>query len=323
MKSSRIIIDIGSGDHAPHAPLKAVLASKRLLAKHQVVLIGCLSAAEQALLPSSYQYLQADDIVTMKDSPAQALRKGKRTSMWQAFELLADDQDIASVAVSAGNTGAMIALAKHIIGMNSDSLKRPALMSRMPNCDFYCADLGANLTLSAEQMVELARFCVQQINGKETRVALLNVASEAEKGPVYLKEAHALLQNMSDELSFIGFIEPHDIFKCEGLDLVIADGLMGNIMLKSFEGAFEYASHGIVGQVSKSLWGRLALWRNSTLDVYFQKHLQHQTASLVGLNQPVLKVHGRADVSAFAQSLRVAIDSLKERKQCASAALQD
>ena len=66
MKSSRIIIDIGSGDHAPHAPLEAVLASKRLLAKHQVVLIGCLSAAEQALLPSSYQYLQADDIVTIK-----------------------------------------------------------------------------------------------------------------------------------------------------------------------------------------------------------------------------------------------------------------
>ncbi len=316
MSQNKIIIDIGSGDHAPDAIFQAACQFSKFSKGFEIVLVGHLSNDQIAKKPRHFHYEFASDVIHMVDSPSTALRKGSSTSMGKVLKMLADSTGNA-VAISAGNTAALIAMTKHMVGMHNDCLKRPALMSKMPGCAFYCSDLGANLTLSAEQMLEMARFCAQMLSIERPKVALVNIGKEAEKGPTSLKEAYALMQNCS-EFDFQGFIEPHEVFQ-QTIDLLITDGMIGNIMLKSFEGAFTYTAKGLIRSLAKTLFGKLALWNHSPLQQFIQMHQHHQVAILAGAKKPVLKVHGRADVSSFLQSLFFAKQFMLEERRCSLA----
>lgn len=316
MPQNKIIIDLSGGDHAPDAIFDAACRFSKFSAGLEVVLIGQLSDQQQARMPAGYKLLPSSDVVQMNDSPATALRKGTTTSMGSMLQHLSDSDDH-SIAISAGNTGAMIALTKQLVGMQNTCLKRPALLSKMPGCSFYCSDLGANLSLSAEQMLELARFCAALLPIDHPRVALVNIGKEAEKGPAVLKEAYALMKDCPD-FEFHGFIEPHEVFSAQSVDLLITDGLMGNIMLKSFEGAFTYAAKGVMKSMARSMFGKLALWNNQALNQFIQMHQHHQVAMLAGARKPVLKIHGRADSDSFLQSLLFAKQFILEERHCSS-----
>ena len=316
MQQSKLIIDLGSGDFAPVAMLDAMSQFASHSAGLNLVAVGHLSDHQKALLPKSCDYQPVEDIVAMNDSPSAALRKGATTSMGKALQLLSECAN-QSVVISAGNTGAMIALTKHLVGMQSTCLKRPALLSKMPGSSFYCSDLGANLTLSADQMFEMARFCAALLPLDKPKVALVNIGKEAEKGPTVLKDAYALMKDCKD-FDFHGFIEPHEVFSDESIDLLITDGLMGNIMLKSFEGAFAYTVKGLMHAMARTFLGKWALWNHQGLQHFIQMHQHHQVAILAGAKKSVLKVHGRADADSFFQSLLFAKQFMMEERHCTS-----
>ena len=179
------------------------------------------------------EYVDCESEVSMDASLTSILREGAGSTMWNALQTLSSGS-AHQVMVSAGNTTALIALAKHLVGMKFAELKRPALMASMPTGDVYCTDLGANLDLDASQLHKLALCAIETLDEVENpKVALLNVGKESVKGPSNIKQAFELMSE-DERIQFKGFIEPHELLISD-VDLVIMDGLMGNIMLKSLE----------------------------------------------------------------------------------------
>ena len=189
---SNIFVDISSGDNAPQAQLQAVIEFANLNPDICVHAVGLADAITSGL-PANCQFTPVDSVIKMSDSAATALRMGRNTSMWRAMELLSKCDEPAAM-ISSGNTAAMIALSKHTIGMKSSLLKRPALLSRIIGSNVYCSDLGANLSLSPAQLHQLALTCMDHIPIDNPKVAIINIASEAEKGPEVLKEAYHLFE---------------------------------------------------------------------------------------------------------------------------------
>jgi len=247
--------------------------------------------------------------------PIAALRRGKGSSMWLAMEQVANGH--AEACVSAGSTAAMLALGVKILGM-LEGLERPALMSGIPSASGHTSllDLGANLNVSASQLVQFAimGYVACSADGvRQPTVGLLNVGHEDSKGNAVLKEAHAILNELP--INYIGFIEGHDIFAGKA-DVAVCDGFSGNLILKSGEGlarmffqqlelAMQSASVGntAAAPVAAALKQALARFEPST----------HNGAPLLGLRGVVVKSHGNADRVAFGHAIIVA--ALEARRQ--------
>jgi len=316
----RIAVDAMSGDLGPRTAISAVLKWVSDSPGVCFILVGERDSL-QALLPSSYppsaiEIHHAPYRVAMEDDPRTALRHGRESSMWQALDLVRTGR--ADACVSAGNTGALMAMGRYLL-KTLPGISRPAICKSMPVSSgrTYMLDLGANIETRPEQLHQFALMGSVLANADEAvrpRVALLNVGVESGKGPALVQAADALLAG-DPNIHYTGFIEGHDIYSGR-VDVVVCDGFTGNIALKASEGVARLIRDKIQAGVKSRWWYRLALLPLRPLLRQWRRELDpsaYNGAIFLGLRRPVIKSHGGADDFAFSQALRVAIEQVEQR----------
>jgi glycerol-3-phosphate acyltransferase PlsX len=258
----------------------------------------------------------APERVTMEDKPSQIVRRGQNTSMWRAIECVKKGE--AHVAVSAGNTGALMAMS--LLQLRTiDGISRPAIASIWPTMRgrTVVLDVGANVTATAEQLVDFAvmgeAFAHAVLNLERPIVGLLNVGSEDMKGNDAVKGAAQILRESRLPIAFHGFVEGNDI--TQGVvDVVVTDGFTGNIALKTAEGAARLVSQYLRQALRRSLLGMIgAFFAQGALNT-LRRNLDPRASAggiFLGLGGIVVKAHGGTDAIGFAGALDMAIDMAK------------
>ncbi|KAF0193174.1 MAG: glycerol-3-phosphate acyltransferase PlsX [Gammaproteobacteria bacterium] len=257
----------------------------------------------------------ASQRVEMDEAPSAALRGKKDSSMRVAINLV--KERAVDACVSAGNTGALMATARYVL-KTLPGIDRPAICAVMPTITghTHMLDLGANVDLSADHLFQLAVMGAELTaavdNKPRPTVGLLNIGEEEIKGNDQVKRAAQLLENSS--LNYYGFIEGDDIFKGT-VDVVVCDGFVGNIALKTSEGVARMISHFMKEEFLRSPWNKMiGLMAKRILDNFRLRidPRQYNGASFVGLQGIVVKSHGGADEFAFAQAIREAVVEIKK-----------
>lgn len=313
-KSLVISIDAMGGDHGPSVVVPGVAQAAAESAALGFQLHGDESAiaAELAKHPSLKDRVEirhAERVVAMDEKPAQALRRGKGTSMWAAIDSVKSGE--AHGAVSAGNTGALMAISLLILRMSVD-VERPCLVVSWPGVRGVSTvlDVGANVDCDAERLVEFAimgeAFHRAAHGVARPTVGLLNIGSEEMKGHEEVRQAHAILRSGRFDLDYRGFVEGDELSQNK-TDVVVTDGFTGNIALKTAEGTAKY----IGGELRTALTGSLttklgALMARSGLMKFREKLSPDAAAPLLGLNGVVVKSHGGASARDFAAAIRMA-----------------
>jgi len=315
-----VAVDCMGGDHGPSTTLpacQAFLASHpdaRLLLVGQPDLIGASSALATH---ERCEIVPASEVVAMDDPVEVALRRKKDSSMRVAIQQVKDGR--AQAAVSAGNTGALMAIARYVL-KTLDGIDRPAIATQMPNARGGATtvlDLGANVDCTAEHLFQFAIMgsaLVAATTGRPApSVGLLNVGEEVIKGSDVIKKAGALLRAAGDQgsLNFIGNVEGDDIFKGTA-DIVVCDGFVGNVALKASEGLASMIGGFIKDEFSRTIWRKLAAIVAYPVLSSFKRRVDHRRyngAALLGLQGLVFKSHGSADAFAFEHALARAYDA--------------
>ena len=314
-----ISIDAMGGDDAP----AAIIAGVDLCLREEKPFKPLLHGDENRLQP----YLQAypavreaaivqhcDVAVTMEETPSQALRRGRKTSsMWNSIAALEEGR--AQMAVSAGNTGALLAMSNLILG-TMPGIERPALAVLFPSIrsDVVFLDVGANLrpsTLQLAQFAIMGAAYARMILGIERpRVALLNIGIEEVKGTKSIRDAAQWLQTADLPMEFRGFIEGNDL--TSGLcDVIVTGGFTGNVALKTAEGAADFIAYLMRSIIKRSWMARFGyLFMRDAFDMLWSKMepQEFNGGVMLGLNQLVVKSHGHATAGGFASALGVALE---------------
>ncbi len=254
--------------------------------------------------------VSASEVVEMSDSPVDAMRRKKDSSMRVAINLVKEGK--ADACVSAGNTGALMATAKFVLKM-LPGIDRPAIITELPakGGTLHMLDLGANTTCTAEHLFQFAvmgAIVTEDITGIENpRVALLNIGAEDTKGNDTVKDAARMLNEST--LNYVGFIEGSELFSGKA-DVVVTDGFTGNVALKTMEGTVGLAAHYLRRAFTRNIFAKL----QAVLARPVLKHLggrmdprKYNGATLVGLNGIVIKSHGSADSFAFEHAIHTAV----------------
>jgi len=311
-----ISIDAMGGDHGPSVVIPACATALKDLPNARLLVHGDEAAlktemARHPALAARAEIRPAERVIAMDEKPAQAMRRGKGTSMWNAVEAVRDGTALA--AVSAGNTGALWAISRLILRMTAD-LDRPALVASMPHARGITTflDVGANVDCDAAQLVEFAimgEAYHRAAHGvARPTVGLLNVGSEDMKGHEEVREAHRILRQGAIDLDYKGFVEGDDITG-GAVDVVVTDGFTGNIALKAMEGAARFMFGELRNALSDGPLTNLgALLARPSLRRFRDRISPPPAAPLLGLNGLVLKCHGGADERDFAKAIRAAAD---------------
>lgn len=304
------------GDHGPAIVVPGVARAAATLSDAKFILHGdearlTAELGKHATLKGRVEIRHADRVIASDEKPAQALRRGKGTSMWNAVELVKTGEAIC--AVSAGNTGALMAISKLILRMSVD-VERPCLVATWPGDKGYTTvlDVGANVDCDAEQLVEFAimgeAFHRAAHGVARPTVGVLNIGSEDMKGHEEVRQAHALLREGRFDLDYRGFVEGDDLFK-NRVDVVVTDGFTGNVALKTAEGAAKYIGAELKAALNSSLLAKAgALLARAGLLQFREKLSPPAAAPLLGLNGVVVKSHGGATERDFCGALRMAAD---------------
>ena len=314
-----IAIDIMSGDREPRVYLAGVIRALTDDSDLHALLVGdpsLVNGGVPAALRGRVEILGTSQVVAMDDSPREAIRRKKDSSMRRAVDMVHEGR--ASACVSAGNTGALTAIA-HFVLKTLSTVERAAIMSAIPSehGHTYMLDLGANTKATPEQLRQFAlmgSIVARDIHRIERpRVGLLNIGDEEMKGHEIVQGAHALLE--ASGLNYVGFVEGTDIFSGE-VDVVVTDGFTGNVALKTMEGAAGLIARRmkqeftatpltkLAGLVAQPVLRRVA----AGLDPR-----RYNGACMVGLNGIVVKSHGGADEVAFARA--IALSAIAVRQQ--------
>ena len=255
----------------------------------------------------------ASEVVAMDELPSRALRMKKDSSMRVAIDLV--KQGEAQACVSAGNTGALMATARYVL-KTLPGIDRPAILTAIPSIKGHTRvlDLGANVDSSAEHLFQFAvmgSVLASAVDGLEApRIALLNIGEEEIKGNDQVKEANRLLSASS--LNYIGYVEGDDIFSGE-VDVVVCDGFVGNVSLKTMEGVAKMIAHFMKEEFTRNPLTRLAGLVALPVLRAFRRRVdprRYNGASLLGLRGIVIKSHGGADGLALANAIDVAVDEV-------------
>src|SRR3569833_729594 len=255
----------------------------------------------------------ASATVSMEDKPSHDLRRGKDTSMWHTVQSVKDGK--ADVAVSAGNTGALMAVSMFGLGI-IEGISRPAIAIIWPTLKGQCVvlDVGANVSATEEQLVDFAvmgeAFAHAILGLQRPTVGILNVGAEEQKGNDGVKGAAQILRNSNLPMAFQGFVEGDDIAKGT-VDVVVTDGFTDNIALKPAEGTARLMGSYLRQALNSSILSRMgAVIASGALDMLRRK-LDPRTQNggvFLGLNGVVVKSHGGADAVGFAAAVDMAID---------------
>jgi phosphate acyltransferase len=317
-----IALDAMGGDHGPETVVPgAALAAERhpgftFLFYGDEARIAPLLDAHPKLKPVS-RISHTDVAVAMNDKPSQALRRGRgKSSMWQAIEAVRDGK--ASAAVSAGNTGALMAMARFVL-KTLPGIERPAIAVLWPTekGESVVLDVGATVGADARQLLEFAVMgeamarCLFGLD--QPRVGLLNVGVEEIKGNEAVKEAGRLLREMPLPIHFHGNVEGDDISKGT-VDVVVTEGFTGNVALKTAEGTAKQISTFLKASLSSTLMSKLGAFFAQGAFRAFRERLdprKHNGGVFVGLTGVVVKSHGGTDALGFATAIDMAIEMVK------------
>lgn len=312
-----ISIDAMGGDHGPGVTIPALAQAVRRLGGGVRFLAhgdGARIEAELARWPElagKVEVRHTDKTVASDEKPATALRRGKGSSMWNAVEAVKLGE--AGGAVSAGNTGALMAISKLILRMISD-LDRPCLTASWPTVKGFTTvlDVGANVDCDAARLVEFAvlgeAFHRAAHGVQRPTIGLLNVGSEDIKGHEEVREAHRILREGGPGLNYYGFVEGDDLTRGV-VDVVVTDGFTGNVALKTAEGVAKFISGELRTALTSTLLSKLgAVLARKALLAFRERLNPPAAAPLLGLNGVVVKSHGGAEIREFADAIQVAVD---------------
>lgn len=315
-----LAIDAMGGDHGPHVTIPAALKALAEDDQLNIVLVGLEDAiqaelkAQNASTNSRLRIHHASEVVLMDESPQSAMKNKKDSSMRVAINLTKSGE--AHACVSAGNTGALMATARFVLKM-LPGIERPAIASALPSekGNTYMLDLGANADCTAEQLLQFAVMGAMLVSSiehkKNPSVGLLNIGSEDIKGNEVVKQTAELLRE--SHLNFYGNIEGDDIFKGT-TDVVVCDGFVGNVALKTTEGLAHMMGSFLTEEFKRNFITKMMAFIAMPVLKAFKKRLdprRYNGASFLGLRGVVVKSHGGADAVAFYHAIHVAVEEAR------------
>jgi glycerol-3-phosphate acyltransferase PlsX len=313
-----LAVDCMGGDHGPRVTLAAC---RQFLDSHsdaRLLLVGQPDALA-GFAHERASVVPASEVVGMDDPIEVALRRKKDSSMRVAIQQVKDGQ--AAAAVSAGNTGALMAISRYLL-KTLDGIDRPAIAPQLPNAKGGATtvlDLGANVDCSAEHLLQFAVMGSALVSALNNEVApsvgLLNIGEEQIKGSEVIKRAGELLRaaGKAGHLNFYGNVEGNDIFKGT-TQVVVCDGFVGNVALKSSEGVASMISNALKQEFKRNIFTKMAaIVAYPVLTALMNRvdHRRHNGAALLGLRGLVFKSHGSADALAFEHALNRAYDAAR------------
>ncbi len=310
-----VAVDAMSGDKGTGVIVDAVRQVLNARPDANLLLVGNPDEiqrhiGDQPLPAGRADIVEATEVVTMEDSVAVALRNKKQSSMRIAIDQVKSGR--AAACVSSGNTSALMAISKFVL-KTVPGIDRPAICTTIPALDghTHMLDLGANVDCSADHLFQFAAMgsiLAQAIDSADQpTVGLLNIGSEDIKGNLQVKEAAELLTNSS--LNYIGFVEGNEIFT-DRADIVVCDGFVGNVSLKTSEGVARMVSHYLKEEFLRNPVNKLVGLLAKPILRSFGNRIdprRYNGASLLGLKGVVVKSHGSADAIAFANAINIAL----------------
>ena len=300
------------GDHGPKVVVPAALEVLAANEEINLILVGDREAVSRELhqagtnLSERLQVRHTTQSVEMDEAPSQALRAKKDSSMRVAVDLVKEEQ--AHACVSAGNTGALMAIARFLL-KTLPGVDRPAICSALPSMHghTHVLDLGANVESSARHLFEFAVMGSVLVSAVDDlprpQVGLLNIGQEAIKGNSRIKQAARMLAD--SDIHYIGFVEGDDLY-LGSADVIVCDGFVGNVALKSSEGVAHMITQFVRQEFERNLFTRAAAWVAGPVLKASRTRFdprEYNGASFVGLRGTVVKSHGSADVKAFAKAI--------------------
>ncbi|MDB6097119.1 MAG: phosphate acyltransferase [Francisellaceae bacterium] len=317
MGNIRIAVDAMGGDNGPSIVVPAALKALERHHNLEIILVGIESILLEQLkelvsiIPSRLILLNASQVVGMDEAPAVALRTKRDSSMRQAINLVKDHK--AHACVSAGNTGALMATARFVLKM-IPGVDRPAIINQLPTIrgSVFILDLGANVDCQAPHLLQFAVMgsaLAQMVKGIEKpRVALLNIGSELIKGSEVIKQAAQLISQVKD-LNFIGFVEGDDIYK-GAADVIVCDGFVGNVALKTSEGLAHLIFSFTKEEFSRNIFRKFIAFLAKPILKSIVKRFdpsRYNGANLLGLKNIVIKSHGNTSIEGFYAAIKAAM----------------
>jgi len=318
---SIISIDAMSGDLGAEVVVRAANQALREYSQLELLLVGDQEELQGHVTrivgdEPRLTIVHASEVVEMSDSPVDAMRKKKDSSMRVAINLVKEGR--AEACVSAGNTGALMGTAKFVLKM-LPGIDRPAIITELPakGGTLHMLDLGANTLCTADHLFQFAvmgSIVTEDITGVENpRVALLNIGAEDTKGHDTVKDAAAMLNASS--LNYVGFIEGSELFSGK-TDVVVTDGFTGNVALKTMEGTVGLAAHYLKRAFTRNLFSKVQAFLSRSVLNHLKGRMdprKYNGATLVGLNGIVVKSHGSADSYSFLHAITTAVVEVQKQ----------
>mgnify|MGYP006144744137 FL=1 len=316
----RIAIDAMGGDGGVRVTLPAALRALELNSDLSVTLVGDKSQIEPYL--DSISPMLADrtfidhtlDVISDADKPAQVLRSGKTSSMYKAVQLLQGGR--VEAMVSAGNTGALLMIGRHLLKTIS-GIQKPAIVASIPGATRQCflLDVGANPQVDAQQLFEFAvmgSVLAESLQGEIAKVGLLNIGSEQFKGTEEVRDA-SVLMDRCQAFDYVGFIEANELFEGRA-DVVVCDGFVGNVTIKTSAGVANVVKKLLSSQLSTDSTNSPESERKAKLFKSLSDQInphRYNGASLLGLQGSIIKSHGNATVEGFGYAIQQAVREAK------------
>ena len=314
-KLIKIAVDAMGGDNSPKKVIDGIIHNHKKNKENFYKIFGdkdeISKHLDNKIDESFYEIIHTDDVVKSTDSPLEAAKRGKKTSMWLSIESVKNKET--DIVISAGNTGALLVIAKLNLKM-LENIDRPALSALWPNKKGMSVvlDLGANIECSSKNLADFAIMGASLYKSlypnDVSKVALLNIGSEELKGNETIKETYQLLNDRKNQnFDFEGYIEGNELMNGK-VNVIVSDGFTGNVALKTAEGTANFITDELKKALSGSFLGKISSLLNISNLRKFKKRLDprlYNGAIFVGLDTPVVKSHGGIDYIGFSNSLDV------------------
>ena len=311
----KIAIDAMGGDNSPKKIIEGIILNHNKSKENFFLIFGneneIIKHLKNKIDKKFYKIIHTDSLVKSTDSPLEGAKRGKNTSMWLAIESVKKKE--ADIVISAGNTGALLVIAKLNLKM-IENIDKPALSALWPNKKGMSVvlDLGANIDCSSKNLVDFSimgsSLYKSLYPNDKPNVALLNIGSEELKGNEIIKETFQLLnEKKSNDFNFSGYIEGNQLMNGE-VNVIVSDGFTGNVALKTAEGTANFITSELKKAMTESFIGKISSLLNFRSLQKFKKRLDprlYNGAIFVGLDSPVVKSHGGTDFIGFSNSLDV------------------
>ena len=318
---TKIAVDAMGGEGSPKKIIDGIIHNHKSNKNNFFIIFGdkerIIDLIKDKLSKDFYRIIHTNNIVKSTDSPLEAAKRGKDTSMWLAIESVKNKE--ADIVISAGNTGALLVIAKLNLKM-IENIDKPALSALWPNKKGMSVvlDLGANIECSSKNLVDfsiMGASLYKSLNPNETpNTALLNIGSEELKGNEIIKETFQILsEKKSKNFNFLGYIEGNELMD-GNVNVIISDGFTGNVALKTAEGTANFITDELKKAFKGSIIGKISAFLNYSNLNKFRKRLDprlYNGAIFIGLNTPVVKSHGGTDFIGFSNSLDVCTKIVK------------